>query len=87
MTEANASLEFIKRLQQNDAIIMTRTKIALLLVPRSREATARNVLWLPVHRDTKKKDLALSDSDDDPTWGICIRSCFNCPQMPKPKRS
>ena len=86
MTEANAGLEFIKRLLQNDAIIMTSdTKIAAAVGAKGQEKPPYGMFYVySKHRDIKKKDLALSDSRQiDPTLGymypIVLQLSANAP--------
>ena len=86
MTEANAAFEFIKRLLQNDAIIMTSdTKIAAAVGAKGQENPPYGMFYVySKHRDIKKKDLALSDSRGiDPTLGymypIVLQLSANAP--------
>ena len=72
MTEANAGFEFIKRLLQNDAIIMTSdTKIAAAVGAQDQENPPYGMFYVySKHRDIEKKKLKLSDSRQiDPTLG------------------
>ena len=86
MTEANAAFEFIKRLLQNDAIIMTSdTKIAAAVGAKGQENPTYGMFYVySKHRDIKKQDLALSDSRGiDPTLGymypIVLQLSANAP--------
>ena len=72
MTEANAGLEFIKRLLENDATIMTSdTKITAAVGAQDQENPPYGMFYVySKHRDIEKKKLKISDSRSiDPTLG------------------